>query len=160
MATQAPQRAQRGEAERSSGLLIGIATKEKTRAPMVEHETLAATLRGLAGERAHPKDRAVTLLAREPWEAACAQLGESLPWTLRRANLFVAAVELTGSVGRRLRVGAVLLEVTEDNPPCRVMDILHAGLRTALAPGGRAGVACRVLEAGELRLGDAVRFEL
>ncbi len=126
---------------------------------MVEHEALAATLRGLAGERSHPKDRAVTLLAREAWQAACDALGDSLPWTLRRANLLVAGVELEASVGRRLRVGSVLLEVTEDNPPCRVMDILHAGLRAALAPDGRAGVACRVLEAGGLRVGDAVRFE-
>ena len=142
------------------GKLVGIATKEKTRAPMVEHEALAATLRGLAGERAHPKDRAVTLLAQDDWQAACDELGEALPWTLRRANLLVAGVALEGSVGRKLRVGAVLLEVSEDNPPCRVMDILHAGLRAALAPGGRAGVACRVLEAGELRVGDAVAFEL
>jgi MOSC domain-containing protein YiiM len=139
--------------------LVGIATKEKTRAPMVEHETLAATLSGLAGERSHAADRAVTVLAREDWQAACDQLGESLPWTLRRANLLVAGVALEASVGRRLRVGGVLLEVTEDNPPCRVMDILHPGLRAALAPDGRAGVACRVLEPGELRVGDAVRFE-
>ena len=107
--------------------LVGIAVKEKTRAPMVEHETLAATLRGLVGERSHPKDRSVTVLAQADWRAACDQLGESLPWTLRRANLLVAGLALAASVGRRLRVGRVLLEVTEDNPPCRVMDILHAG---------------------------------
>jgi len=53
----------------------------------------------------------------------------------------------------------VLLEVSEDNPPCRVMDALHARPRAALEPDGRAGVACRVLEPGELRVGDAVRFE-
>ena len=145
--------------ERSPGQLVGIATKEKTRAPMVEHEALAAGLRGLAGERSHPKDRAVTLLAREAWQAVCDQLGAALPWTLRRANLLVAGVELEASVGRRLRVGAALLEVSEANPPCRVMDILHPGLRAALVPDGRAGVACRVLEPGELRVGDALRFE-
>ena len=138
--------------------LLAIATKPKTRAPMLLHETLAVTPRGLAGERSHPRDRAVTLLTREDWEAACRALGETLPWTLRRANLLVEGASLAGSVGRKLRVGAVLLEVSEDNPPCRVMDAIHRGLRAALAPEGRAGVACRVLESGELRLGDEVTF--
>jgi MOSC domain-containing protein YiiM len=113
-------------------------------------------VRGLPGERPHPAARAVTLLARESWQEACRELGVALPWTLRRANLLVEGVDLAASVGRRLRVGAALLEVNEDNPPCRVMDALHTGLREALAPGTRAGVACRVIEAGEIRVGDAV----
>lgn len=142
----------------SAGSLLGIATKEKTRAPMVEHAALAIGPRGLAGERSHPAARTLTLLAREAWQEACNELGEVLPWTLRRANLLVGGIDLSACVGRRLRAGAVLLEVSEDNPPCRVMDVLHPGLRAALAPGGRAGVACRVVEPGELRVGDAVRF--
>ena len=141
-----------------AGTLVGIATKEKTKAPMVEHAALAATLRGLAGERSHPHDRAVTLLTREAWQEACRALGETLPWTLRRANLLLAGVALEGCVGRKLRIGAVLLEVTEDNPPCRVMDLLHAGLRAALAPAARAGVACRILKPGDLHLGDPAHF--
>jgi MOSC domain-containing protein YiiM len=56
-------------------------------------------------------------------------------------------------------VGSVLLEISEDNPPCRVMDLLHAGLRAALAPDRRAGVACRVIEPGEIRVQDVVHFE-
>jgi len=142
----------------SAGSLLGIATKERTRAPMVEHAALAVSARGLAGERSHPAARAVTLLAREAWADACRQLGETLPWTLRRANLLVGGVELAECVGRRLRAGALLLEVSEDNPPCRVMDLLHPGLRAALTPGVRAGVACRVIEPGVLRVGDEVRF--
>jgi len=141
------------------GTLLGIATKEKTRAPMALHAALAVSARGLAGERAHPAARAVTVLAQEAWQEACRELGEALPWTLRRANLLVAGVGLAACVGRRLRVGPVLLEVTEDNPPCRVMDVLRAGLRAALAPEGRAGVACRVIEPGELVVGAAVCFE-
>jgi MOSC domain-containing protein YiiM len=142
-----------------AGILLAIATKEKTRAPMSEHGALLLGPRGLPGERAHPAARAVTLLSREAWDAACRALGRELPWTLRRANLLVGGVELTGRVGRRLRVGAALLEVTEDNPPCGVMDRIQPGLRAALAPDGRAGVACRVIEPGAIEVGDAVRFE-
>jgi MOSC domain-containing protein YiiM len=143
----------------SGGVLLGIATKVKARAPMVEHTALAVGPRGLAGERAHAAARAITLLAHEAWQDACRQLGAPLPWTLRRANLLIGAVALGDSVGRRLRVGSVLLEISEDNPPCRVMDLLHPGLRAALAPDGRAGVACRVIEPGEMRVQDVVRFE-
>jgi MOSC domain-containing protein YiiM len=143
----------------ADGVLLGIATKQRTRAPMALHDALCVGARGLAGERPHPAARAITLLERAAWEAACLSLGVALPWTLRRANLLVDGVTLVGTVGRRLRVGTALLEVSEDNPPCRVMDALHPGLRAALAPGGRAGVACRVLEPGEIGLGDAVRFE-
>ena len=142
-----------------AGVLVGIATKAKTRAPMREHAALGVGPRGLTGERSHPAARAVTLLSREGWNDACRALGEALPWTLRRANLLIEGVALGDSVGRRLRVGSVLLEISEDNPPCRVMDLLHAGLRAALAPGGRAGVACRVIEPGEIRVQDVVHFE-
>jgi MOSC domain-containing protein YiiM len=142
-----------------AGTLLGIATKEKTRAPMLEHVALAVGPRGLAGERPHAAVRAITLLAREAWQEVCRQLGTPLPWTLRRANLLVDGVELAACVGRRLRVGAALLEVSEENPPCRVMDVLHPGLRAALAPDGRGGVACRVIEPGSIHTGAAVRLE-
>jgi MOSC domain-containing protein YiiM len=140
------------------GTLRGIATKPKTRAPMREHAALAVASDGLAGERSHAADRAITLLASEAWQQTCVQLCVALPWTLRRANLLIEGVPLAASVGRRLRVGVALLEVSEDNPPCRVMDALHAGLREALTPNGRAGVACRVIEPGEIRVGDPVEL--
>jgi MOSC domain-containing protein YiiM len=126
---------------------------------MREHVALEVTADGLPGERPHPTARAITLVSREAWQAACQMLGATLPWTLRRANLLVEGIQLVASVGRRLHVGAVCLEISEDNPPCRVMDVLHSGLRVALEPDGRAGVACRVIAPGEIQIGDAVHFE-
>ena len=41
-------------------MLLAIATKEKTRAPMAAHAALALAARGLPGERAHPAKSAVT----------------------------------------------------------------------------------------------------
>jgi len=152
-------RRERSEAGPSAGRLLAIATKPKTRVPMVEHGVLEVGPRGLPGERAHPSDRAVTVLSREAWTAACRTLGETLPWTLRRANLLVEGVDLTGSVGRRLLVGELVLEIREETEPCRVMDAIHPGLRAALAPDWRGGVTCRVLTPAEIRVGAKVRLE-
>lgn len=141
-----------------AGLLLAIATKEKTRAPMQLHAALELTARGLPGERAHPAQSAVTVLSREAWDAACRELGASLPWTLRRANLLVEGVDLLGSAGGRLRIGALVLEISEETEPCRVMDALHPGLSKALAPDWRGGVSCRVIAPAEIRVGAAVQL--
>ena len=142
----------------TEGVLLAIATKPKTRAPMVDHTALAVGPRGLPGERSHPSECAVTVLSREAWTAACRSLGESLPWTLRRANLLVAGVDLVRSVGRQLHVGALVLEVCAETEPCRVMDAIHPGLRAALTPDWRGGVSCRVVTPAEIRVGAPVRF--
>jgi MOSC domain-containing protein YiiM len=120
--------------------------------------------RGVAGDHkgAKFKRRAVTILAREDWHAALADLGleeGSLDWTERRANLLVESLRLPRAIGAQLRVGPVLLEVTYPTTPCARMDQAHAGLRKALHPDWRGGVTCRVLEGGRVKIGDAVTIE-
>jgi MOSC domain-containing protein YiiM len=141
-----------------SATLAGIARRGQPRAPM---ETLGQARigyeTGIAGDcRGATPDRNVTLLFREDWEAACRDLGRDLPWTTRRANLLVEGLRDFKRVGVQLGVGDVLLEVTEENGPCGVMDILSPGLRAALAADWRGGVACRVLQDGVVVLGDRV----
>jgi hypothetical protein len=143
------------------GRLLGVATRSGKRVPMRELDAAdVTTASGVANDpRGTPGPRQVTVMAREAWDAACRELGAELAWTLRRANLLVEGVALAETVGRRLNVGAVKLEVCEENPPCRVMDAQHAGLRAVLAPEWRAGVACRVLEGGRGGLSDAVWWD-
>jgi len=141
-----------------SAELIGIARRSKPRAPM-EELTRARVSRegGVEGDaRGIIADRHVTLIVREDWEAACRDHGKQLPWTTRRANLYVEGLHGFKHVAARIKVGDVLLEVTEENPPCRVMDLQSHGLRAALQPDWRAGVACNVLTPGMIALGDAV----
>jgi MOSC domain-containing protein YiiM len=141
-----------------TGKLIGIARREKPRITMDEPARAAVSLdRGVEGDfRGATPDRQVTLLFREDWEAACRDHGKPLPWVTRRANLYVEGLQGFKRVGTRLKVGAVLLEVTEENEPCSVMDRQSQGLRAALQPEWRAGVACKVLTPGEVALGDRV----
>ena len=141
----------------AAGQLVAIAVRSATRVPMETLDRARVTLeQGVDGEfRGKPGPRQVTVLAEESWSAACAELGEELPWTLRRANLLVRGVDLEESVGSRLRVGGTLLEVTEETAPCRIMDLQHEGLRAALTPHWRGGVCARVVEGGEIAVGDA-----
>jgi MOSC domain-containing protein YiiM len=48
--------------------------------------------------------------------------------------------------------------VVAENPPCRVMDLQQQGLRDVLKLGWRAGVSCRVVTGGKIRVGDSVRL--
>ncbi|MEI9900405.1 MAG: MOSC domain-containing protein [Hyphomicrobium sp.] len=105
---------------------------------------------------------AVTILAREDWEAALSELAASgtpvgdLDWTARRANLLVEGVRLPRAIGATLRIGPVLLEVTYPTTPCARMDEARDGLRKALHPEWRGGVTCLVLEGGHIAIGDGV----
>ncbi len=145
-----------------SGRLIGIAWRPARRAPMQTVDSVEISLEaGVAGDHkgAKFKRRAVTILAREDWEGALAELDRGaaeLPWTERRANLLVEGVRLPRALGATLRVGAVLLEVTYPTTPCARMEEAYAGLRQALHPEWRGGVTCKVLEGGRIALGDAV----
>jgi MOSC domain-containing protein YiiM len=144
----------------SDGRLIAIARRPQRRAPMQQVAEGRISLEaGLAGDFKgvkHPR-RQITVLAREAWEAALAELGSpDVAWTVRRANLLVAGVELPCAKGGILQVGPVQLEVTGQTYPCVRMDEAHQGLLKALAKSWRGGVTCRVLVGGAIAIGDAV----
>ncbi|MDZ7645075.1 MAG: hypothetical protein U5K76_13180 [Woeseiaceae bacterium] len=115
---------------------------------------------GVAGDfRGRPGKRQVTVLSARAWQLACADVGRELPWTTRRANLLVADMDLPQRAGDVLRIGDVRLLVTMEVDPCSRMDEQCAGLRAALVADWRGGVACSVLAAGEVRIGDDVSLE-
>jgi len=150
--------------EPAAGRLIGIAWRPAHRAPMQTVDSaLIAEGGGVEGDHKGKKfpRRGVTLLAREAWDAALANLGKGgdavgIPWTARRANLLVEGVELPRAPGGIVEIGPVLLEITYPTTPCKRMDEARDGLMRALYPEWRGGVTCRVLEGGRVALGDPV----
>jgi MOSC domain-containing protein YiiM len=138
------------------GKLLDIAIRERSRAPMQRCDSISISRdAGLEGDfRGRARDRNVTVLGREGWQAACADLGSEVAWTTRRANLLVEGLELEHSTGARLEIGEVALEITGECDPCARMEEQVAGLRGALEPNWRAGVQCRVLEPGRIQVGD------
>jgi len=143
------------------GEVIAIAYREKPRAPMQTVLQSEITLEaGLSGDcRGRARGRQVTVLTEEGWQAACAELGEELPWTTRRANLLVRGVDLNGRVGTLLKIGEAELVITDECAPCSVMEKARKGLRRALMPGWRAGATCRVVRAGQVRVGDGAELQ-
>lgn len=143
------------------GYLRGIATRPARRAAMITHA--GAVIHPSAGVSAdfgrRPGRSQVTVLSEEAWGAACEELGALLPWTMRRANLFVSGISLQPLAGSRIVIGEVVLEVTGETDPCHKMDEAHAGLRRALSPLGRGGVRCRILSGGKIAVGDAIVWQ-
>ena len=111
---------------------------------------------GIEGDaRGRNPGRQVTVLFREGWERACAELGVTLPWVARRANLLVEGI-VPPRAGGQLKIGDLVLEVTQETKPCHLMEAAHRGLKRALTPEWRGGVCCRVLNGGTIRVGDRV----
>ncbi|WP_052223418.1 MOSC domain-containing protein [Novosphingobium malaysiense] len=113
---------------------------------------------------AKPPRRQVSLIEAESWQAALRELDiaddEALPWFLRRANLCVAGVRLPRAPGAVVAIGpSCRIEVTMECDPCSRMDEIKPGLMTALVPDWRGGVLGRVLDDGEIAVGDEVRIE-
>lgn len=113
---------------------------------------------GLVGDRyARPGSKGqLTLVSSEDLVQAAAELGAPIASGATRRNVTVGG--RLPSVGARVRLGDVLLEVTGPAEPCGLMDeCIGAGAKDALR--GRAGVRARVLGGGTLRVGDAVLHE-
>lgn len=143
-----------------SGKLIGIARVAQKRAQMEEALTAAVSVQaGIAGDlRGRKPGRQVTVLFREGWDDACRELGVSLPWTTRRANLYVEGIDRPRNIGGRISIGGVTLEVIQETKPCMLMEQFHTGLKAALTPDWRAGVCCNVVSGGDIQVGDVVRL--
>lgn len=148
------------------GILAGIARHAFPKAPMevVDHVHVSVEA-GLEGDfRGAVKPggrgrRQVSLIERGDWDAAMAAVGHSLPWQERRANLLVDKLDLPQIPGTRLRIGTVVLEITQECDPCSRMETLAAGLKAALTPDWRGGVLARVIEGGAIAVGDTILVE-
>jgi len=89
-----------------------------------------------------------------------ADLGRDIPWQERRANLLVDQVDLPQSPGAQLRIGNdVLIRVTGECDPCSRMETIAPGLKAALTPDWRGGVTAKVINGGEIAVGDEIRIE-
>ena len=144
----------------SAGRLEAIWIKRAHMGPMdaaTEAELVAG--RGIRGNADQGRRRQVTVIERNAWDAALAELGEAVAPSARRANLMISGVDLAGSRGRVLRVGECRLEIGGETRPCYRMDEALEGLQDALRKQWRGGVFCVVLDDGVIRVGDPVSLE-
>jgi MOSC domain-containing protein YiiM len=149
------------------GRLLHIHIAPQGRAPMQQLERVHAVAGlGLEGDRyatgrghysEFPDVREVTLIEVETLEALARDHTTILDPAEHRRNLTVQDVPLNHLVGRRFRVGPVLLEGGRLNTPCRYLDLV-TGKTVCDLLTHRSGLNCRIIEGGELRPGDTIRL--
>jgi MOSC domain-containing protein YiiM len=129
--------------------------------PRPVEEARAVSGVGLDGDRKRSEKRQVTVVSAEQWAQATREAGAASPdarW--RRANVVVSGLAFSPEMlGKRLRLGALVIEMVGETEPCHRMDDVHPGLRAALVPGMRAGVFGRIEADATLRVGDEVSVE-
>ena len=113
---------------------------------------------GLEGD-AHAGDwhRQVSLLAEEKIDEMRA-LGLELEFGAFGENLVVRGLDTDSlEVGQRLRIEAVLLEVTQLGKECHTPCAIFHQVGRCIMPD--AGIFCRVLQGGALRAGAPIALE-
>lgn len=100
--------------------------------------------------------RQVTLIDGGAIDRAAETLEITIPPGATRRQIVVRGLALNPLVGKHISIGEVVMEVTMLCDPCDQME-------TAIGPGGRAalgddgGICVRVLQGGEVRVGNEVR---
>lgn len=143
-----------------AGVVEWLGVRPARLAPMVTSEVLILTPgQGVAGDHYASSTqgvRQVTVIPAEHLSAIASFLGRDIvpPESLRR-NVVVRGINLSALKGRRFRLGGALLEHSGECHPCsKVEKLLGPGAYNAVRSHG--GILARVLEGGEVRLGDPI----
>jgi MOSC domain-containing protein YiiM len=100
---------------------------------------------------ANPPKREVLFVSKEHLDSVDVEPGEI------RENITVEGDDVQRwPIGQRVRVGGAEFEITMVCDPCHRMDELRDGLRTEL--DGKRGMLARVVESGEVAVGDAIEL--
>lgn len=113
---------------------------------------------GLKGNADQRGKRQVTILEKENWVAAMAELNGDLDPSRRRANLLVSGISLKDSRLKTLEIGNTRIQIYGETKPCEQMDAALPGLKDTLNKEWRGGVYGVILNDGEIHLGDPVTF--
>ncbi len=146
------------------GSLTWIGIRPARSAPLQTLEAVEAlTDHGLASDHYSGKPgskRQVTLIQAEHIQAVASMLHRSEidPGLLRR-NLVVQGINLLALKDRKFWVGEVLLEMTGLCHPCSRME-KNLGPGGYNAMRGHGGITARILQGGQLYLGDAVKVQV
>ena len=144
--------------------LIHITAQGRTAMQAVPEAELIAGF-GIAGDRyllgtgtysMKPEPgRQVTLIEAETLEALARDHDIALTPAEHRRNLTVRGVPLNHLVGKRFRVGDVLLQGARLNVPCKYLEMM-TGKAVYQPLLNRSGLCCIILNGGTIRPGDTL----
>jgi MOSC domain-containing protein YiiM len=134
-----------------SATIIHLQLKPAEAAPMnVVSSVTAIVDHGLRDDaNAGRSKRQVLIIERELLDEFQLPVGDV------RENITVEGLQLAGmAAGTRVRAGAALLEATLDCAPCQFIEDKRPGLRAAME--GKRGTLFKVIEGGEIKVGDEI----
>ncbi len=134
--------------------VIHMQLKPAAGKPMQPVSSVAALANyGLRGDaNAGSSQRQVLIIERELLDEFQLPIGDV------RENITVQGIQLAGmAAGTKVRVGQALLEATRDCAPCQFIEDKRPGLREAMR--GKRGTLFKVLEDGEIKVGDEIVVE-
>ncbi|GMA23558.1 MOSC domain-containing protein [Luteimicrobium album] len=143
---------------------VGVTAIDKRPVEGPVHVRRLGLFADLQADRAHHggEEQAVYAYSQEDADWWAAELGHAVPPGLFGENLRTRGLEASRAVvGERWRVGTALLEVTHERAPCatfaRRMGLARWVKR--FTDANRVGCYFRVLETGDLQVGDEVVVE-
>jgi MOSC domain-containing protein YiiM len=141
------------------GQVTWIGIRPERKAPMIHlNKVEAISGKGLVGDRYASKNgkRQVTLIQGEHLLAIASLLGRTdVAPELFRRNLVVTGINLLALKDKQFHVGSALLEYTGICHPCSAMEATF-GAGGYNAVRGHGGITARILESGEIKIGDQV----
>ena len=145
------------------GKLAWIGLRPSRKLPVLTpNSAVLISGRGVQGDHYDTRQngpRQVTLIAIEDMAAMASFLGmEDIAPELLRRNFVTNGINLVALKGRRFRIGPALLEWSGECAPCSRMDA-NLGPGGFNAVRGRGGITARVIEGGDVHIGDLIEHE-
>ena len=138
---------------------IGLRTERRGEIKVVESAQALVSL-GLEGDHRCLKTpgsaRQVTIISREYIHQIAQQLGmDFIDPVLLRRNLVISGMNMNLLRFQRLQIGDVILETSALCDPCSRMDE-NLGKGAASAMFGYGGLCAKIIQGGQISVGDAV----
>lgn len=147
------------EAPMSEGRIVAVCRSDRKGIPKDDiRKGVLVEESGLEGD-AHAgfAHRQISLIAMEDIQTAREKLPALRPGSFAE-NLTVEGIDLgEARVGRRIRAGATLLEITQIGKECHTKCEIYRTTGDCIMP--KKGIFCRVLKGGEVSAGDPVEWD-
>jgi len=138
---------------------IHVVRRRNATAEQRSHVTVRSNF-GIAGDYRSEKFNIgqITLVEAEIIDAMSRKLGYDIPAGSSRRQIMVKGITLNELIGKNLRMGQILVRVEDKCNPCNNMEKrIGPGARDAMNDKG--GIRCRIIEGGELHVGDKITVE-